>query len=201
MFKVTQFAAIAMSLMFGGSSVHAEKFNLPELKFDTSRVYFVALGDRFLPYGTALFCPVKEAAFKGCKKREGYSVGRSFQARGSNRTDPNFSVDSLKFTASGRFALYSATSGNRHITPETITYYFDARPGTVFVLGTPKMDAKLAVAHASRILTEQFGEQFSQLKYLHMDAGKVVCANKGFSKRVCALGKQVDLKSVGQTYN
>lgn len=202
MLKTLANIALVLVAAIGSKSAQAENLGLPQLKFDPSRVYIVTVGDRQVPFTEALFCPVKSGAFKSCKSKEGYEFGKSFRAKGTNRTDPNILYDMIPYKAPGRVALYRAAHGNRGVRPLTLTYYFDARPGTVFVLGPPKRDAKLSVSQVRAIFIEQFGEQFGQLSYVHMSAAKITCTGKS-SRRTytCTLGKQIDLKSVGQAYN
>ncbi len=202
MLKILGIFALVLAAAIGGNSAQAENLGLPPLKFDPSRVYFAIVGDRQLPFSEALFCSVKSGAFQSCKPKEGYKFGKSFHTRATIRTDPNIVLDMVPYRVPGRVALVSAAYGNRGVRPTTVTYYFDARPGTVFVLGPPKRDAKLSVSQTSAIFIEQFGEQFGQLSYVHMSAAKITCVGKASRRSYkCTLGKQIDLRSVAQKYN
>ncbi len=199
MLKIFGTIALIIVASIGGKSAQAEYLGLPALKFDPSRVYLAFVADRGIPFNIALFCPVRSGVYQSCHRKQGYQHGDSVLSRGTYRTNPNIAFTSVPFIGTGRFALFGGSHGYRRIVPKSVTYYFDARPGTVFVLGAPGRDAKQSVAQARVILVEQFGEPFGQLSYVHMSAAKTTCTDdKPRNSRKCTLGKQVDLKSVGK---
>ena len=173
------------------------------LQYDPASTYVVVFGKNFAPSRKTApaflrggFCPVTGAAMITCEKNTGFTYGKpkdGFSASGK----PNlfYLVQKVPSQYKGRYALTSASKGSAVIRITNSTYYFDARPGTVIVLGPAGYSADQSIAQIKHFLSRNFDPAFAGVPYRPMSAAAISCTGKKKNKS-CQLGTDVDPRSV-----
>ncbi|UWQ29993.1 hypothetical protein [Leisingera sp. M523] len=192
------FSSLIAATSFVG--LEAEAMSGKRIKISKNDVYLMMLYSRQqdAPFTGAIFCPVAKGKVQDCRKKSGgfifgmyrWDIGTSWFARDRKAGLPYALFDNVRFKGEGQYVLTSGTFGDVKIIPEDITYSFNSKPGTVFVIPETGQSAGQAIKTAQTLLRSEYGDAVDQLKIRLIDAVKYDCEGSGLDK-ICKPGAAV----------
>ena len=157
----------------------------------------------------AVFCSVGQGGAYACGKNGAHGRQLEFKRGLKNlslldfdagRGNPAYYMTSTDPKAGGRYAMVAARVGNRYRAMTNVAYFFDAKPGTIYIVYSPSMTAKEGVAKARELLSahENFGTRLAKLDFQPIQAAQLSCTGKKRNPQ-CTLGQQIDPRQIGKT--
>ncbi len=203
----TQWFGIALLIAATLSSFATSSAADGKQTISNDRVYLALLHRNAieLPFGGALFCPAKGMEFASCRPKNGYVLG----AFGWNvaadwytnrpRKTPKMMFDGVKVKRMGRHVMVAGSSGSNAVRMNNVTYYFDAEPGTVFVIPMLGQSMDDAITSAKQILIDERSEKdVSALIFKPIKAAQFTCDGRKPAK--CRLTKDIDPRKIGRKF-
>tara|TARA_R100000935_G_scaffold8021_1_gene16901 strand:- start:155 stop:802 length:648 start_codon:yes stop_codon:yes gene_type:complete len=159
-------------------------------------------------FESATFCPVEPNGQLDCGRKWRGKRNLTFRVNlkdlslmdnSGNAKSLHWNLFSHEFVWQGRYAASAATF--RGVTPSKndFGFFFEARPGTIYVLYSDGMSKEVAIATAKKVLSEdeRFGHRLGVLAFEPVQAAKVACEA---SWELCQLGQKIDPSKLSMTF-
>ncbi|MGX0977035.1 hypothetical protein ACSSVY_002759 [Roseovarius sp. MBR-51] len=167
----------------------------------------VAKSGSSVRFESATFCPVEPNGQLDCGKKWRGKRNLRFRAnlKDLSLMDSSGKAQSLRwnlfsheFVWQGRYAASAATLKGVTPSKNDFGYFFEARPGTIYVLYSNGMSKEVAIASAKKILSEdeRFGHRLGVLAFEPVQAAKIAC---GAGWELCQLGQKIDPSELSMT--
>ena len=204
--RVVLFGISAMLMLAIGSIPTRAEVDNSAKRLASDKVYIAVVYLRRLemPFTGALFCPLNGQSVKKCKNKNGYTFGNygwggpSFVVSNGKRGEPSAIITWAPYVRAGKHAFVDGAFGDRHIVPKNTTYYFDAKPGTIYVIPPRKLSIAQAIEATRSLLLARYNvDDVNRLKFVSIRAAEYSCTGKR-KKRVCTLGKDINPRNIGR---
>ena len=73
--------------------------------------------------------------------------------------------DSMNYNGGGQYVFVAGAMGNDSVSPNGVTYSFNPKPGTAYVVPARGQTLKQATAAARSVLRAEYGDEIDQLKF------------------------------------
>jgi hypothetical protein len=204
--RLLTFISLSMFLTAGAALPSAVS---EAIAITQEKVYLMALhhGQSQLPFGGALFCPVKGGVATRCKKRTGgyifgaykWDIHARWIRRDKKNGVPGAMFDGTTFKNGGQYVFVSGSYGQDTIDPNGVTYSFYPKAGTVFVIPAQGQSMSQAVKTARKVLRTEYGADADQLDFQPIGAVTYDCTGNRKSQR-CATGGAIDPTMLHRTW-